>query len=71
MFQPEHSALCSNWNILEGSLLITLSYCARQALILLWVGEVPKYRHLQTDSFELRRRLPSDWGGVREEFERI
>jgi hypothetical protein len=62
MFQLEHYGRIA---------LITLSYCVDQALILLRVGAVPKYRHLQTDSFELTKRLSSGCGGVREEFERV
>jgi hypothetical protein len=69
MFQPEHSALCSDWNILGGSRVITLSYYVCQALILLRVEEVPKYRHLQTDSFEFMRRLSSGCRVAGEKFE--
>jgi hypothetical protein len=45
MFQLEHSAMLA---------LITISYGRSEALILLLVTEVPKYRHLTADSFELR-----------------
>jgi hypothetical protein len=57
MFQSEHSALCSNRNIVQRPLVITFSYCSGQRLKLLWVAEVPKYRQAEVDSFRLTKRL--------------
>ena len=51
--------------------IITTSYGRHEALILLSVAEVPKYRHLTMDSFELRndsRVISSSCG---RDFERI
>jgi hypothetical protein len=62
MFQLEHISVMFQLEHPAKRLMITSSYCVSQALILLWVANVPKYRHLTSDSSELtERRLGSHW----------
>jgi hypothetical protein len=55
MFQLEHSAMMA---------AITISYVKSEPLILLLVAEVPKYRHLPVDSFELTNACRAVIGAV-------
>ena len=54
MFQLEHISVMFQLEHFAMTTIITISYGWHEALILLLVAEVPTYRHLTMDSFELR-----------------